>query len=257
MSVTEPPTPAVHLSKLSVSFDDRVALHDCTLTAGDRAVTAIIGPTGSGKTTLLRAINRMVEVIPGAKLSGDVMVHGRSIYVDDVDPLQVRREVGMVFSEPDPFPRSIYENVALAARMHRLARNGPETDLIVEDALRRSHLWPVVKNRLSEDARRLSLGDQQKLCLARVLALNPKVILFNDPTSVLDPLAAAGIEEVISTLKSMYCLMIVTQSVAQAARISESTVLIDKGQVIEQSPTELIFTSPRDQRTEDYLTGRV
>jgi phosphate transport system ATP-binding protein len=248
---------ALHIRGLSVLFGEQIALRDCALDVEDRSVTAVIGPTGAGKTTLLRAINRMAELVPDTRIDGCVCLFGEDIYRPDIDPLQVRRRIAMVFSAPNPFPKSIYANIAIAPRLHGITSSAAETDALVETVLQRVGLWSVVKSRLTDDARSLSLLDQQRLCIARAIALNPNVILMNDPTAELDPISAAAIEEIVSTLKSRYCLMLVTHSMAQAARVSDSTVFVEAGRVVEQSPTDVIFTKPRQTRTEEYLTGRI
>jgi phosphate transport system ATP-binding protein len=255
MSLAE--RPLLRVENLSVRFKTRWALQNVAVTARLGEVTSVIGPTGSGKTTLLRAINRMIELVDGAEVTGQVWVEDVNLYALEQNVMSVRARAAMVFSEPNPFPFSVYDNITLAPRLHKRITKGPHADALVEAVLQRVGLWRSVKDRLSVNATALSTVDQQKLCLARAIALNPDVILMNNPTVSLDPLAAAAFEEIISTLKDSFCLMLVTHSMAQAARVSQSTIFLDRGQVVEQSPTEVVFTKPRVAKTEEYLTGRL
>jgi phosphate transport system ATP-binding protein len=241
---------------VSVFYGDKQALFDVSLDIPDRSVTAFIGPSGCGKTTFLRCINRMNDTIEGARVQGVLEVEGKNIYAKNVDPIVLRTRVGMVFQKPNPFPKSIYENVAYGPRIHGMARSRADLDGIVETALRRAGLWDEVKDRLQQSGTGLSGGQQQRLVIARAVAVNPDIILMDEPCSALDPIATAKIEELIDELRDNFCIVIVTHSMAQAARVSQRTAFFHLGSLIETGPTEEIFTRPRDSRTQDYITGR-
>jgi len=241
---------------VTVHYGEFRALHNIDMDIADRSVTALIGPSGCGKSTLLRVFNRMNDTIPDARVSGLVEMQGADIYAPDVDPVLLRTRVGMVFQKPAPFPRSVYENVAYGPRLHGLTRGRAELDTLVEKSLRRAGLWDEVKDRLSMPGPGLSVGQQQRLVLARALAIDPDVILMDEPASSLDPIATARLEALIDELKERYCIIIVTHSMAQAARISDKTAFLHKGELIEYDQTDRIFTNPADSRTQDYITGR-
>jgi phosphate transport system ATP-binding protein len=241
---------------VSVFYGDKQALFEVSLDIPDRAVTAFIGPSGCGKTTFLRCINRMNDTIDGARVQGSVMIDGKNAYAKGVDPVVLRSRVGMVFQKPNPFPKSIYENVAYGPRIHGMAKSKADMDQIVEKSLRRAGLWEEVKDRLNQSGAGLSGGQQQRLVIARTVAVNPDVILMDEPCSALDPIATARIEELIDELRENYCIIIVTHSMAQAARVSQRTAFFHLGKLVETGPTEEIFTNPRDNRTKDYITGR-
>lgn len=257
MTMIEPKlAPKFTCRGVSVHYDEFRALHDIDIDIADRSVTALIGPSGCGKSTLLRVFNRMNETIPNARTHGTVLMDGTDIYAPAIDPVLLRTRVGMVFQKPAPFPRTVYENVAYGARLHGLAQARGALDRLVEKSLRRAGLWDEVKDRLSLPAPSLSVGQQQRLVLARALAIDPDVILMDEPASSLDPIATARLEALIEELKKRYCIIIVTHSMAQAARISDKTAFLHKGALIEYDQTELMFTNPSDARTQDYITGR-
>lgn len=241
---------------VNVFYGEKQALFDVSIDIPDRAVTAFIGPSGCGKTTFLRCINRMNDTIEGARVQGVVQIEGKDAYASDVDPVVLRSRVGMVFQKPNPFPKSIYDNVAYGPRIHGMARSKAAMDEIVEKSLRRAGLWDEVKDRLSQPGVGLSGGQQQRLVIARTVAVNPDVILMDEPCSALDPIATAKIEELIDELRANYCIIIVTHSMAQAARVSQRTAFFHLGKLVEAGATEEIFTNPRDSRTQDYITGR-
>ncbi len=221
----------------------------------ENTVTALIGPSGCGKSTFLRALDRMHDLTVGARVTGQVLLDGENIYASGVDPVMIRHRVGMVFQRPNPFPKSIFENVVYGARIHGEG-NRANLEAICEHSLRQAALWDEVKDRLRESALGLSGGQQQRLCIARVLAVNPEVILMDEPASALDPIATAKIEDLIGELKSRYTVVIVTHSMQQAARVSEMTAFFHLGDIVEVGTTNQIFTHPREKRTEDYITGR-
>ena len=233
------------------------AIRDVSIDIGERMVTAFIGPSGCGKSTFLRCLNRMNDTIPGARVEGRITLDGEDIYDRRVDPVQLRARVGMVFQKPNPFPKSIYENVAYGPRIHGLARNRAELDAIVEAALRKAALWAEVKDRLSAPGTGLSGGQQQRLCIARAIATAPEVLLMDEPCSALDPIATAQIEELIDELRAQFSVIIVTHSMQQAARVSQRTAFFHLGYLVEYGETSQIFTNPRDPRTESYITGRI
>jgi phosphate transport system ATP-binding protein len=246
----------VHASNVSVFYGEKQALFDVSVDIPDRSVTAFIGPSGCGKTTFLRCINRMNDIIDGCRVVGALRIEGRDVYAKDVDPVIVRTRVGMVFQRPNPFPKSIYENVAYGPRIHGMTKSKADLDVIVEQSLRRAGLWEEVKDRLNQPGAGLSGGQQQRLVIARTVAVNPDIILMDEPCSALDPIATAKIEELIDELRANYCIIIVTHSMAQAARVSQKTAFFHLGKLVETGPTEEIFTNPRDPRTQDYITGR-
>jgi len=219
-------------------------------------VTALIGPSGCGKSTFLRCFNRMNDTIVGCRVEGEITLDGIDIHAGELDVVQLRARVGMVFQKPNPFPKSVYENVAYGPRIHGLARSGSETDEIVEASLERAGLWEEVKDRLLEPGTALSGGQQQRLCIARAIAVDPEVILMDEPCSALDPIATARIEELIYELRGRYAIAIVTHNMQQAARVSQRTAFFHLGDLVEYGLTEEIFTNPKNERTRDYITGR-
>ena len=242
---------------LDVFYGDTQALNLVSLDIEVRRVTALIGPSGCGKSTFIRCLNRMNDVIDGCRIEGRVTLDGRDIYDRSVDVVQLRALVGMVFQKPNPFPKSIYENVAYGPRLHGLARNRQELDEIVADSLKRAGLFDEVKDRFAEAGTGLSGGQQQRLCIARAIAVEPEVILMDEPCSALDPIASAKIEELIDELKENYTIIIVTHSMHQAARVSDKTAFFHLGELVETGDTERIFTAPEDERTGAYVTGRI
>jgi phosphate transport system ATP-binding protein len=248
--------PKVRTKSVSVFYGDKQALFDVTLDIAEKSVTALIGPSGCGKSTFLRCMNRMNDTIEGCRVDGEVMIDGENINDRTIDPVLLRARVGMVFQKPNPFPKSIFDNVAYGARIHGLASSKKEMEEIVERSLERAGLWNEVKDRLHQPGTSLSGGQQQRLVIARAIAVSPEVILMDEPCSALDPIATAKIEELIDELKANYCIVIVTHSMAQAARVSQHTAFFHLGNLIETGETETIFTNPRDPRTQDYITGR-
>jgi phosphate transport system ATP-binding protein len=241
---------------VNVFYGTKQAIDDVSIDIPNDYVTAFIGPSGCGKSTFLRALNRMNDTIPGCRVEGDIKLDGEDIYGNAMDVVQLRARVGMVFQKPNPFPKSIYENVAYGPRIHGLANGKAEMDAIVEKSLRRAGLWDEVKDRLQDPGTALSGGQQQRLCIARAIAVSPEVILMDEPCSALDPIATARIEELIDELKGRYAIVIVTHSMQQAARVSQRTAFFHLGKVVEYGPTDMIFTNPREERTKDYITGR-
>jgi len=257
-----PQEPVFELRDVSVAYDGRLALRDVSLDIPRNRITAIIGPSGCGKSTLIRCLNRMNDLIPGAEVRGKILYHGQDLYDPAVDPVEVRRHIGMVFQKPNPFPKSVYENVAFGLRV-----NGMTDDLDgrVERALRRAALWDEVKDKLKESGLALSGGQQQRLCIARAIAVEPDTILMDEPCSALDPIATQRIEDLMVELKDTYSIVIVTHNMQQAARVSDRTAFLTAevdeggnrvGVLVEYDETEKIFTRPSDPRTEDYVTGR-
>jgi phosphate transport system ATP-binding protein len=241
---------------INVYYGEKQAIYDVSLQIADRSVTALIGPSGCGKSTFLRCLNRMNDTIEGCRVEGEILMEGENINSPSIDPVLLRSRVGMVFQKPNPFPKSIYENIAYGPRIHGLAQGREDLDEIVEKSLRRAGLWEEVKDRLNVAGTSLSGGQQQRLCIARAIAVRPEVILMDEPCSALDPIATARIEELIDDLRKRYCIVIVTHSMQQAARVSQRTAFFHLGSLVEMGETDQIFTSPRDRRTEDYITGR-
>ena len=239
-----------------VHYGDFEALHGIDIDIPDRGVTAFIGPSGCGKSTFLRTFNRMNDTIEGCRVSGKIHMDGEDIYDPNLDPVLLRAQVGMVFQKPNPFPKSIYDNVAYGPRIHGLTSSKAELDALVEKSLRRAGLWEEVKDRLKLSGTGLSGGQQQRLVIARAIAVSPEVILMDEPASALDPIATAKLEALIEELKERYCIIIVTHSMAQAARVSDKTAFFYMGDLIEYDDTDKIFTNPGNTRTQDYITGR-
>jgi phosphate transport system ATP-binding protein len=237
-------------------YGSHQALHDVNVGIRQCFVTALIGPSGCGKSTFLRALNRMNDLIPGARLEGRVELDGQDIYSNSMDVIQLRRRVGMIFQKSNPFPMSIYENVAYGPRVNALIQKRADMDVIVEKTLRGAALWDEVKDRLSKSAMSLSGGQQQRLCIARALAVEPEVLLMDEPASALDPISTAKIEELIYQLKRTYTIVIVTHNMQQAARVSDETGFFLNGRLVEFAETKKIFTAPVKHETEDYITGR-
>ena len=248
--------PRISASGVRVFYGEKQALFDIDLDVPDRAVTALIGPSGCGKSTFLRCVNRMNDTIPGARVEGRILLDGEDVNDRDLDPVLLRARVGMVFQKPNPFPKSIFENVAYGPRIHGIATSRSELEGVVEQALKRAGLWKEVSDRLDQPGTGLSGGQQQRLVIARAIAINPEVILMDEPCSALDPIATARIEELIDELRAQYCIIIVTHSMAQAARVSQRTAFFHLGRLVEAGPTGDIFTRPGDSRTQDYITGR-
>ena len=248
-----PADPVIRTEDLSVYYGDFAAVRQVSLEIPPRQVTAIIGPSGCGKSTLLRAMNRMNDFIPNMRVEGRLYYRGQDIYAADCDPVELRRKVGMVFQKPNPFPKSIFKNVAWGAAINGYRGNLAE---LVERSLRRAALWDEVKDKLHGSALALSGGQQQRLCIARAIALQPDVLLMDEPCSALDPIATARIEDLIDELKTEYTVVLVTHNMQQAARVSDRTAFMYMGELIEVDDTNVIFTNPRNQKTEDYITGR-
>lgn len=249
---------AMETNGLAVFYDQFRAVRDVSLSFIDRNITALIGPSGCGKSTVLRSLNRMNDLIPGTRVAGEVMFHGENIYGEGVDPVEVRRRVGMVFQKPNPFPKSIYQNVAWGAKINGMKR---DLDELVEGSLRAAALWDEVKDKLDQSGYSLSGGQQQRLCIARAIAVKPEIILMDEPTSALDPVATLRIEELIQELKVNYTIIIVTHNMQQAARVADHTVFFNMdeeraGYVVESGVTGIMFTNPSKKETEDYITGR-
>ncbi|KTT69489.1 phosphate ABC transporter ATP-binding protein PstB [Sphingomonas endophytica] len=248
--------PKMTATGVNVFYGRKQAIRDVSIDVPREDVTAFIGPSGCGKSTFLRTLNRMNDTIPGARVEGDVRMDGEDIYARSMDVVQLRARVGMVFQKPNPFPKSIFENVAYGPRIHGLARSKADLTQIVERSLTRAGLWNEVKDRLSESGTALSGGQQQRLCIARAIAVDPEVILMDEPCSALDPIATAKIEELIHELRGRYAIVIVTHNMQQAARVSQRTAFFHLGQLVEYGDTSDIFTNPRQDRTKDYITGR-
>ncbi len=254
-AINETPV-AIDVSDLSFFYGQKQALHNISVRLHANLVTAFIGPSGCGKSTFLRTLNRMNDVIPGSRVEGLVQIHGRNIYGSDVDPVDLRRRVGMVFQKSNPFPKSIFDNIAYGLHLNHLAASKSELSARVEESLREAALWDEVKDRLHESALALSGGQQQRLCIARALAIKPEILLMDEPASALDPIATQRIEELIFRLKQEYTIIIVTHNMQQAARVSDVTAFFWLGKLIEVARTEQIFTNPGQKLTEDYVTGR-
>ncbi|SHH17141.1 phosphate ABC transporter ATP-binding protein PstB [Marivita hallyeonensis] len=247
----------IQANDVQVYYADNHAIKDVSVAIQDKTVTAFIGPSGCGKSTFLRCLNRMNDTIDICRVHGKIEIDGEDIYDKRVDPVQLRAKVGMVFQKPNPFPKSIYDNIAYGPRIHGMARNKAELDEIVERALRRGAIWDEVKDRLNAPGTGLSGGQQQRLCIARAVATEPEVLLMDEPCSALDPIATAQVEELIDELRQNYAVVIVTHSMQQAARVSQRTAFFHLGHLVEYDDTSKIFTNPEDSRTESYITGRI
>jgi phosphate transport system ATP-binding protein len=248
--------PKMSARGVNVFYGDKQAIDNVSIDVDLDHVTAFIGPSGCGKSTFLRTLNRMNDTVPSARVEGKITLDGDDIYSSGMDVVQLRARVGMVFQKPNPFPKSIYENVAYGPRIHGLATDKTELDQIVEKSLRRAGLWEEVKDRLQASGTALSGGQQQRLCIGRAIAVEPEVILMDEPCSALDPIATAKIEELILELRGNYAIVIVTHNMQQAARVSQRTAFFHLGRLVEQGATTEIFTNPREERTKDYITGR-
>ena len=249
--------PKMRAEGVNVFYGDKQAIKDVSIDVGTDLVTAFIGPSGCGKSTFLRSLNRMNDTVASARVTGRIELDGEDIYAPSMDVVQLRARVGMVFQKPNPFPKSIYDNVAYGSRIHGLAANKADLDVIVERALTRAGLWDEVKDRLGESGTALSGGQQQRLCIARAIAVDPEVILMDEPCSALDPIATAKVEELIHELRENFTIVIVTHSMQQAARVSQKTAFFHLGNLVEYGSTDDIFTNPRDPRTESYISGRI
>jgi phosphate transport system ATP-binding protein len=250
-------SPVFSISNLDFFYGTKLALSKINMDILTRQVTALIGPSGCGKSTFLRCLNRMNDTIPGTRLEGDILLDGRNIYAPDYNVAELRRQVGMVFQKPNPFPQSVYDNVAFGPRVLGLVQDKSNLDDLVEQSLKDAVLWDEVKGDLRANALGFSLGQQQRICIARVLAVKPDVILFDESTSALDPIATGGIEDLISELKKNYTIVIVTHNMQQAGRVSDYTGLFWLGELVEFGPTEKIFTRPEKELTDAYLTGKM
>ena len=249
-------SPKIMARKVNVFYGDKQALFDVDLDIAQQKVTSLIGPSGCGKSTFLRCLNRMNDVVDGCRVEGAIHLDGADVYDRQLDPVQLRARVGMVFQKPNPFPKSIYDNVAYGPRIHGMTESRDELDGVVQNSLEKAGLWNEVKDRLEQPGTGLSGGQQQRLCIARAIAVNPEVVLMDEPCSALDPIATARIEELIDELRENYTIVIVTHSMQQAARVSQFTAFFHLGYLVEYGATETIFTSPQDTRTQDYITGR-
>ena len=250
------PPAKISARHVDVFYGSNQAIRDVTVDIEDRTVTAFIGPSGCGKSTFLRCLNRMNDTIDICRVTGEILLDGEDINDADVDPVLLRSRVGMVFQKPNPFPKSIYDNIAYGPRIHGLAQSRAELDAIVEQSLRRAALWEEVRDRLDSPGTGLSGGQQQRLCIARAIATQPEVLLMDEPCSALDPIATAQIEELIDELRQTYSVVIVTHSMQQAARVSQRTAFFHLGAVLEYGETSKIFTSPDHEKTQQYITGR-
>jgi len=246
----------ISADNINVYYGAKQALFDVSIAIPENSVTALIGPSGCGKSTFLRCINRMNDTIDGCRVLGSILVDGKDVNSEEQDVVQLRAWIGMVFQKPNPFPKSIYDNVAYGPRIHQITKNKTDLDGIVENSLKRAGLFDEVKDRLQEPGTSLSGGQQQRLCIARTIAVNPEIILMDEPCSALDPIATARIEELIGDLQEQFTIVIVTHSMQQAARVSQQTCFFHMGKVIESGATSQIFTSPKHQQTQDYITGR-
>jgi phosphate transport system ATP-binding protein len=256
-SATEAARPKIVTRDVNVFYDQKQALNNVSVDIFERAVTAFIGPSGCGKSTFLRCLNRMNDTIPSARVSGLIQIDGEDIYSKDLDVVLLRARVGMVFQKPNPFAKTIYENVAYGPRIHGLGRTRAELDVVVEDSLRKAGLWDEVKDRLQQPGVSLSGGQQQRLCIARAIAVSPEIILMDEPCSSLDPIATARIEELMDELRQNFTIVIVTHSMQQAARVSQRTAFFHLGSLVEEGATQDMFTMPTDVRTQNYITGRI
>lgn len=257
MKDTNMQNPKISAKNVQVYYGDNHAIKDVNVEIADKTVTAFIGPSGCGKSTFLRCLNRMNDTIDICRVTGEIKIDNEDIYDAKVDPVQLRAKVGMVFQKPNPFPKSIYDNVAYGPKIHGLARNKAELDEIVEKALRKAALWNEAKDRLNSPGTGLSGGQQQRLCIARAIATAPEVLLMDEPCSALDPIATAQVEELIDELRQSYSVVIVTHSMQQAARVSQKTAFFHLGNLVEYDDTTKIFTNPDDPRTESYISGRI
>jgi phosphate transport system ATP-binding protein len=251
------PEPVFRITDLDFFYGAVKALRQINMEVRPNLITALIGPSGCGKSTFLRCLNRMNDTIPGTHVEGRILLNGKDIYAQDVDLANLRQRVGMVFQKPNPFPQSVYDNIAFGPRVVGLTKDKKELHNIVERSLRQAALWDEVKDHLNENAMGFSLGEQQRLCIARLLAVQPEVILMDEPASALDPIATTHIEELITELKKDYTIVIVTHNMQQAARVSDFTGLFWLGELIEFSPTNIMFTRPEKQLSEDYITGKL
>jgi phosphate transport system ATP-binding protein len=249
-----PEDPVMRTNNLNVFYGDFHAVHDVNLSFAKREITALIGPSGCGKSTVLRCLNRMNDLVPSARVEGDILYHGQNIYDRGVDPIAVRTNIGMVFQKPNPFPKSIYDNIAYGPRV--IGMKVDDMDEVVERALRGAALWDEVKDKLKQSAYSLSGGQQQRLCIARTIATRPDVILMDEPCSALDPIATSRIEDLMLELREDFTIIIVTHNMQQAARVSDRTAFMYMGELVEFDATEKIFTKPSKKQTEDYITGR-
>ncbi|HEV7417002.1 MAG TPA: phosphate ABC transporter ATP-binding protein PstB [Tianweitania sediminis] len=252
----EPRPVRVHADDVCVFYGSKQALFDVSIDIPEKAVTAFIGPSGCGKSTFLRCLNRMNDTIEGARVEGKITLDGEDLYDPKLDVVELRARIGMVFQKPNPFPKTIFENVAYGPRIHGLAKSKTDLEQIVVESLKKASLFNEVKDRLHEVGTGLSGGQQQRLCIARAIAVSPEVILMDEPCSALDPIATAKIEELIDELRANYTIVIVTHSMQQAARVSQRTAFFHLGILVEEGPTEMMFTSPAEKRTQDYITGR-
>jgi len=248
--------PRMTCRDVNVFYDDKQAIINVSIDIGNNEVLSMIGPSGCGKSTFIRCLNRMNDTIDSCRVTGDIIMDGVNIYDKNIDVVPLRAQVGMVFQKPNPFPKSIYENIAYGPKIHGLAPTKSDLDEIVETSLKKAGLWEEVKDRLDQPGTGLSGGQQQRLCIARTIAVSPEVILMDEPCSALDPIATAIIEDLIAELKTQYSIVIVTHSMQQASRVSQRTAYFHLGDLIEVGPTERIFTNPSHQLTEDYITGR-
>jgi phosphate transport system ATP-binding protein len=258
-TMTAETSPEIKISAkgVDVYYGDNHAIKDVNVEIENRAVTAFIGPSGCGKSTFLRCLNRMNDTIDICRVTGDILLDNNDIYDKEVDPVQLRARIGMVFQKPNPFPKSIYDNIAYGPKIHGLAANKSELDEIVEKSLRRAAIWEEVKDRLDAPGTSLSGGQQQRLCIGRAIATAPEVLLMDEPCSALDPSATAQVEELIDDLRTNFTVVIVTHSMQQAARVSQRTAFFHLGNLVEYGDTDKIFTNPEDSRTESYITGRI
>ena len=245
----------ITVKDMNLWYGDHQALKNIHIEIPEKSITAFIGPSGCGKSTFLKTLNRMNDLVPGVKITGDIRYQGQDIFGKDIDVNQLRKEIGMVFQKPNPFPMSIYDNIAYGPRTHGIT-NKTQLDEIVERALRDAAIWDEVKDRLKKNALGMSGGQQQRLCIARALAVQPKILLMDEPTSALDPISTSRIEELVLELKEKYTIVMVTHNMQQAVRVSDQTAFFLLGELVEYGETDLIFSQPRDQRTEDYITGR-
>ena len=243
-------------SNVNLHYGQKQALFNVNINFKEKTVTALIGPSGCGKSSFLRCLNRMNDTILNCKIAGEILLDGKNIYHDDLDLVLLRARVGMVFQKPNPFPKTIYENVAYGPKIHGLFRKKSELDNIVEESLTKAGLWNEIKDRLHDQASALSGGQQQRLCIARTIAIEPEIILMDEPCSALDPIATAKIEELIDELKENFTIIIVTHSMQQAGRVSDMTAFFNMGKIVEYGTTDKIFTNPTHQQTQDYITGR-